>query len=664
MEVNIYNHANVKTLYSEYGHWFKLLSVATSLYGDNLSRHDDDDDGSDGAVYVHFEEKIHCDRFHIHCNVPFIAAKDRNQLPQHRGMVLELAGAEPRSAWSAPFFSIDSLGAFTGEWCLFFKAKLQIESIWFDGKRYNMAPLCLCESILNGDIISNSDMNRRCEKQSVSATQSYPNIYKMLQKCENRYGVSAGSIIDVYELLEARNTKNREEHVWRPSQTDLTRFVTCEQDCIVSDRMKAREGSRFLLEMAVCEHRTKYGTISLIMNRLPRDTNEAIISCQFYCQAMHGFCVKFDHIVIKMDGNENNMKQTAYFKWECLEYGFEQVDFEWVIVIIHKAIKQVNAQKGNPKDDRNITEEIMTKHASEAEPIREILANDIPLHRFDSTHVCNVIRWWCMTDILFKSNLEKVMNLFSECSLSGVRIMSLSMKNIKRILKKDLLELMTPSTFGILLRKVKYWKTIQDENIIKQRAEEVGYLLCRYPADRLMERVCNKNDPISGIKVIQYYRRKNGWIKRITGWDDAQIYQIHAVLFKHGASLSKRIRQRAFAIFAQRFEYSIASKLRKCIRVYSDIDLETINYEFKNGHTDLQSNFTDTIMDFVSKHSKQSDGLRIYKAVVDCFIPNYTEMTENLSEYALDLDESWTCCNCSNYNFSNFVDGKINTDLS
>eukprot|EP01083_Nonionella_stella_P103304 294878_1 len=416
--------------------------------------------------------------------------------------------------------------------------------------------------------------------------------------------------------------------------------------------------------MAVCEHRTKYGTISLIMNRLPRDTNEAIISCQFYCQAMHGFCVKFDHIVIKMDGNENNMKQTAYFKWECLEYGFEQVDFEWVIVIIHKAIKQVNAQKGNPKDDRNITEEIMTKHASEAEPIREILANDIPLHRFDSTHVCNVIRWWCMTDILFKSNLEKVMNLFSECSLSGVRIMSLSMKNIKRILKKDLLELMTPSTFGILLRKVKYWKTIQDENIIKQRAEEVGYLLCRYPADRLMERVCNKNDPISGIKVIQYYRRKNGWIKRITGWDDAQIYQIHAVLFKHGASLSKRIRQRAFAIFAQRFEYSIASKLRKCIRVYSDIDLETINYEFKNGHTDLQSNFTDTIMDFVSKHSKQSDGLRIYKAVVDCFIPNYTEMSENLSEYVLDLDESWTCCNCSNYNFSNYIDGKINMDLS
>eukprot|EP01083_Nonionella_stella_P029186 80430_1 len=242
--------------------------------------------------------------------------------------------------------------------------------------------------------------------------------------------------------------------------------------------------------------------------------------------------------------------------------------------------------------------------------------------------------------------------------------MSLSMKNIKRILKKDLLELMTPSTFGILLRKVKYWKTIQDENIIKQRAEEVGYLLCRYPADRLMERVCNKNDPISGIKVIQYYRRKNGWIKRITGWDDAQIYQIHAVLFKHGASLSKRIRQRAFAIFAQRFEYSIASKLRKCIRVYSDIDLETINYEFKNGHTDLQSNFTDTIMDFVSNHSKQSDGLRIYKAVVDCFIPNYTEMSENLSEYALDLDESWTCCNCSNYNFSNFIDGKINTDLS
>eukprot|EP01083_Nonionella_stella_P152492 488913_1 len=89
--------------------------------------------------------------------------------------------------------------------------------------------------------------------------------------------------------------------------------------------------------------------------------------------------------------------------------------------------------------------------------------------------------------------------------------------------------------------------------------------------------------------------------------------------------------------------------------------LETITHRIKNGSNELHA-FSDKVMEAVSTgmHMKS-----LYEAVADCFIFKYPSLLNDVpSEYDLSKYPSWTCANCSNYNFCNFINGKINVNLS
>eukprot|EP01083_Nonionella_stella_P318238 1162195_1 len=140
------------------------LTETIIFYGNCLSRTD--------TVYMHFKEKTHVNHCMIHCNVPLTLINHKEQIPRDIGTLLELSGTQSSTMCTAPYFHMDSL--FPGnKSCLFFKAQLQIVSIWCDAKRYDMSPLSLYDSILNGSVIT---LRGVVGDNTVPLTASHPDI--------------------------------------------------------------------------------------------------------------------------------------------------------------------------------------------------------------------------------------------------------------------------------------------------------------------------------------------------------------------------------------------------------------------------------------------------------------------------------------------------------
>eukprot|EP01083_Nonionella_stella_P286766 976036_1 len=653
-------------LYLEFAHWFKLLNETIIFYGNNLSRTE--------TVYMHFKEKTHVNQCTIHCNVPRIFTKNKEQIP---GTVLELSGTQSRTMWTAPYFSMAAL--LGNKSCVFFKAQLQVRSVWCDSNKYDMSPISLYDAILNGDILAiHHDL---AGENTVPLTASHPDIPQMLKHCEETQEILYINSAEVTDKIKCENLKTRlkalqntkttkeaERFVWKPTDTEMLPFITEETDRIVSENMTSSAGSKLYCQMSIREHSTRrFGLISLTVLRLPSKQNQATISFQFYCQSLNDFYVRFDDVVIKMDGDENNAKQTAFFELDELQNAIERErSIEWTIVVIHKDIKRVSVAAVGAGGNKNTTKDIMTQHEVDAARLCDELSRNsrlqyLPLHRFDELHVHDVIKCWIVNDIQFKKQLRTIINLFSDYSLSGERILSFSMNNIRQILQKDLLAFMTKDTFRILMKKIKHWKTVDDEDIPSKCAEQIGYLLHHYPMTKLLRRVLHKNDKVTGQRFIEYYEQNNDWISKITGWNATDVYQIQSVFFKYASFSSSQIKQKTKIALS---EQPACIDIGKCIDSYEDIALETINYKIKNGSNELHA-FSDEVIEVVSNIGDGKHMNGVYEAVGECFIANYSQLLSDIpSEYELNKCPSWTCANCSNYNFSNFIDGKINVNLS
>eukprot|EP01083_Nonionella_stella_P059155 154778_1 len=649
-------------LYLEFAHWFKLLIETIIFHGSNLSPED--------TVYMHVEERTRINQCTIHCNVPFSLCKE--WIPCDTGTVLELSDTQSSTMCAAPYFVMDSLSG-ENQSCLFFRSQLQIMSICCGSKKYDMSPISLYDSILNGAIITIQDV---AEDSIVPLTTSHPDIAQMLKHCEDKQDTLYINNEEIIDKITCENLKNRlellktskttresERFVWKPNDTDMFSFITEEIPRIVSDEMRSSAGSTLSCEMCIRDHTTsnrRFGSISITLLRLPETQNQATISFQFYCKALTDFYVRFDDVVINMDGNRHNAKQTAFFELEKLQNAIKrEQSIEWNIVVTHKDIKRVAIST-------IIANDIMKRHELEAARLHDALSHNaqlkyLPLHRFNERHVCDIVKCWIFNDIQFKTQLQTIMNLFAHHSLSGENIISFTMNKIRQILKKDLLAFMTTATFEILMRKVEHWQTVDDEGISSKCAEEIGYMLHQYPVTKLLNRVRNEIDCISGQKFIEYYRDNNDWIHKVTGWDTTEIYQIHSVLFKYASFSSSQVKQKMKMALPER---PASIDIGKWIASYDNTALETISHKIKCGSNELNA-LSDQVADLVPN---TADGKQIrdtYEAVADGFITTYpNSLREIPSEYELNKYPSWTCANCSNYNFCNFIDGKINGNLS
>eukprot|EP01083_Nonionella_stella_P039822 108322_1 len=436
-----------------------------------------------------------------------------------------------------------------------------------------MSPLSLYESIFNGGIFS---LHNVSQTNIVPLTQSYPDIPRMLKHYAGKRAIdiSSADIKDkIWSLspLPVQNTRDSEQFVWEPTLIELRGFITEEKDCIVSHTKKSLNGSQLYFEMSSTthkQHKTKRcGAISLTLFSLPSKQNHAIISCQFYCEQMD-FYARFEDAIIKLDGNESNAKQIAFFEWEHLERAIASgKTIEWQVVISHKDIKRVNVHD----DSKDAITCIMKEHKLEASGLHDKMTNDtackyLPLHRFDENRICNVIRCWVFNDSRFTDHLEKMITIFSDFCLSGERIKAFSMTNIRRILEQALLGFMTKETSKIIFNRIEYWKTANKKHKSDKTfenamdPEDIAYSLATFPLNKLLARICNRNDAINGEKFIQYYVENYPWIHNVTGWNETETYQIHAVLFKYDAFSSSEIKQNM-----KRVSSAVSNAIADCI---------------------------------------------------------------------------------------------------
>eukprot|EP01083_Nonionella_stella_P313201 1123240_1 len=287
-----------------------------------------------------------------------------------------------------------------------------------------MSPLLLYESILNGDIIR---MQSVPENHIVPLHENYPDIQRMLQYCEDKHDiVYLNKKYTFYHeralrkrlriLRKTKNTREVDEFIWNPTAIEIRQFITEEKDYFVSKNMKSSTECMFYCEMTVKPHKAKrYGAISLTLFRLPSKQNQATISCHFYCEQMD-FYVRFEDTIIKIDGDENNAKQTAFFYLEDLQNAIERKQsVEWNIVVIHKDIKRVSVAAYNAK---NIAENMMTQHELDAARLHDELTRNsqlqhLPLHRFTKQQICDVVTSWIFNDIQFKKQMRTIINLFA-----------------------------------------------------------------------------------------------------------------------------------------------------------------------------------------------------------------------------------------------------------
>eukprot|EP01084_Bolivina_argentea_P117806 209142_1 len=622
---------DLKTRHCEYVNLLKLLTEAITFYGTNLSHEDD-------VVYHFLTKKVYFNQFKCSFNVPLAATSNLNQgkILKHGGIILELGALKSYNGWTSSYFDLTAISEeltsiakkdqyskliFTNKY-LFFGAELEVKYVHTAEHKYNLAPLSLYESIVNGDMIFGLphipkdelftknkqygfEMLRMCidknKTKRIDKTEINSKIFheqlreKFLGKIEEKTD----------ELVEA------EKFVWHPTKVELNEFITHEKYCIVSQTMQTLDGSKFYCEMNVREHKAKkYGVISLNLFQLLNNQNEMVISCQFYSKQINEFYVRFTDVLLKLTENDNDAKQIAFFEWKDLEFAIrKRQQLEWNVVIVHHGKKRTIVQK--VKNDNSI-QQMMGKHNSEIKKInceinKNLVSKYLPLHQFDHKQVSIIMKQWIMNDINFKQNLRKTMKIFSDCSLSGEQILSLSMNNIERILGKELLSFTTKKTFDIMLRKIQYWKTTDDENINTETPEKIGYMVYKYPLAKLLERINNKNDFISGAKFIEYYQRKKPWIKNVTGWNQTNIYQIESVLFKHNSYASSEIKEKMDAILIKRVGDSLGTKIK--MSICDDYNVEEINYKMTNGGEMLEE-FTNTMNDTIDtliQENKESD---------------------------------------------------------
>eukprot|EP01084_Bolivina_argentea_P226953 383304_1 len=270
---------------------------------------------------------------------------------------------------------------------------------------------------------------------------------------------------------------------------------------------------------------------------------------------------------------------------------------------------------------------VLEKHQLEYDKLNDdIKMNEklkcLPLHQFSNNDICHTIKLWVYNDVNYNKYLLKTMQILSQCSLSGKSISEQPLKNIQRILEKELLTFMTYKTFNIMFRNLQKYKNEQLESIQSKTPQEIGYILYNYPLNNLLDRINginDNNDIINGTKYIQYYKKNKRWIEKATGWDKEDIYQIHAVLFRNNTFTQQQIERnieniKSLSLFIPDFKNIIIPKF----------NVEQLHYKIKNGEP--ITDFSDTIVNMVHDLIVQNKE-KIYESIAECF------MAKQLNDY-------------------------------
>eukprot|EP01084_Bolivina_argentea_P137016 241312_1 len=453
----------------------------------------------------------------------------------------------------------------------------------------------------------------------------------------------SANLLQIAETAKIK-LKSSQTYYWCPLYKELQLFGK-HTERLISKMYNLSDSSGFYCEM-------KSNGMSLVFNISGQQTK--IISCTIFCLQMN-FFVQYQYQSLTKD----NSRITTFFEQNNFLHALHEHNrIDWEITISQHDAKH----ESENNDSSMFFSAMMKKDISEHHQklITEIMNSEFQtsslerkiLHHSNHIDIGNKIENWLMNDLKFQKDSQKTMQIFAKYGLSGQNIMQIPMENIQLILERDLLSIMTPQTFEMilsLLAKVKLNALEADKNI---EAPKMGFLVYKHPLNQLLDKITD--DKINGKKLIHYYQEKHNWIKNVTGWEDNDIHQIHVLLFQDYVLEKSEIEQNINMTLSEPLQRKLSLLIQQ-----NQIDLELLCYQINKGYSiELIEKFSDLISTVVDEY-------KTYVKIAQCFWSETSEpnLKYDDKEYNLMKQSSWNCHNCGNANFSKYINGTISLDL-
>eukprot|EP01083_Nonionella_stella_P123384 371757_1 len=301
-----------------------------------------------------------------------------------------------------------------------------------------------------------------------------------------------------------------------------------------------------------------------------------------------------------------------------------------------------------------------------------------PLTRFTVHDMVRTITTWVENDINYTKHKSKTVNIFANHQLSGQKMIILSANDVKRIVKDEMLEFMTLKTVNIMFDAFDKWKEADIEAMKSKSAEAIALILFERPLQQLMARI--RAGYITGLKFIESLKQKLDGkryidvdntmiIQQETGWKEDDIEQIHLLLFQSMVLNNEKFSDKMQDVIANSNDKDIPNAVMERItQIMNAYGVEQLQYDVKHNKNTKPFNdqVTDIIYDeLVSEFdvSIVDEGhmiQRVYNTIARCLAFDYPDKASTNDVFDLEDARDWICSNCGNYNFSKYIEGKIN----
>ena len=155
--------------------WLRLMFETIVLYGGRLSVNDD------LKLYHGLNRKFYFPQYKCKFFIPTSTSREKTMAQKYatqNGITLEFSGMETRGD---PYFATESISDFPHERELFFFfADLPIKALYTTGSKFDMTPLSLYQSIINGNIIIDKHQNDKKKFQKAQKS-----LEKLLDEIDN-----------------------------------------------------------------------------------------------------------------------------------------------------------------------------------------------------------------------------------------------------------------------------------------------------------------------------------------------------------------------------------------------------------------------------------------------------------------------------------------------
>eukprot|EP01084_Bolivina_argentea_P170668 295741_1 len=284
------------------------------------------------------------------------------------------------------------------------------------------------------------------------------------------------------------------------------------------------------------------------------------------------------------------------------------------------------------------------------------------LIQFDSTNICDKIKWWIYNDEMYEKYLWKTIDILWKHKRSIN-----NPETVKIILQKELLSFVSEDTLNIMIESFGH----QKDEMYSTSVVDIGYKLYNFPMVKLLNRIQKKNEPIDGRQFLEYYIQRNLFIKEETGWLSDEIYQVETVLFSHYTAQSQEIIIKNTSLsnkVLHEIQVALVEDEMLCLKIKNNENIQDFSEKLMNiVHELTEQNEENKVTNKNDAYFDDDFEKQIYEIIAEFFSSDghtLKKKGKKRNEIILDRGKEWICSNCSNYNFCYYIDSKMSMDLS